>query len=73
MRWKMPLRGKVQRRDFPTPLGNPAEYDVKEIKKAVWVIRDHSSYSQATAFYLKNIGFVTLELLVKVNTSCGRP
>src|ERR1035437_1960963 len=23
-RWKMPLRGKVQKRDFPTSLGNPA-------------------------------------------------
>jgi hypothetical protein len=22
--WKKPLRGKVQERDFPTPLGNPA-------------------------------------------------
>ena len=23
--WKKPLRGKVQRADFPTALGNPAE------------------------------------------------
>ncbi len=37
------------------------EYDFRELKKAIWVLVDKSTFQQSTAFFLKNVGLVTCD------------
>lgn len=44
---------------------NFVEFDIEEIKKAVWVLIDKSTLAQSTAFMLKGSGLVTCEHGIK--------
>jgi RNA-directed DNA polymerase len=37
------------------------EYDIQELKSAIWVLMDKSTYNQSTAFSLKSVGIVTCD------------
>jgi RNA-directed DNA polymerase len=60
--WRLLRRYANLDKDFE--LKEPAdfvEFDIAEIKKAIWVLIDKSSYGQSTAFMLRGFGLITCD------------
>jgi RNA-directed DNA polymerase len=51
------LNGDLPLKEPPTFI----EFDIAEVKKALWVLIDKSTYSQCTAFMLRGFGLVTCD------------